>query len=189
MTEGFVFLHAPRLHDEWLWVVRGLLLDVDDEFVPPLSSRTSTHDRDLDAVVGMSASANPEGAAAPLGVERYLAGVAEQSCVLAFKSGALVGLLSYQRDAELPDIGVSAPSAYVSTVVVSKDVRRQGLAQSLYEHLESVMPVGAVVATRTWSGNSSHIGLLGDRGYSLVKTEPDARGPGISTVYYSKTLA
>jgi hypothetical protein len=38
--------------------------------------------------------------------------------------------------------------------------------------------------TRTWSTNASHLDLLDELGFDLIKRVEDDRGDGIDTVYY-----
>lgn len=174
--EMFAFDHAERLPHHWEGQVARLLEAVDGEFIPPLSSRTSTRDTKL---VGSSFR----------GLADYLAGIASQGCVIARSGDVLAGLLSYMRDATIPEIGLVPPSAYVSTIGVLARFRRLGLADALYAELEAHVESGTTIATRTWSSNDSHLELLRKRGYLLVREIPGDRPGNLATVYYAREVA
>ena len=98
----------------------------------------------------------------------------------------LAGFMSYRPDyaCEYVDGGVCT---YVSTILVAEAYRGAYLTERMYRALFTLPDVaGTVVATRTWSKNGAHLHILGEMGFSLIKTLPDDRGPGIDTVYYAK---
>ncbi|MDR2347916.1 MAG: GNAT family N-acetyltransferase [Bifidobacteriaceae bacterium] len=159
----------------WLESANRLLEAVDLEFVPPLSARSSTRQTDFESAAGRN-------------VSQYLNEMADQSCILGLEGEALSGLLSYCPDAVVGAIGLTPPSAYVSTVCVQPARRRRGIAEALYGALEANLPRPVAVATRTWSTNTSHIGLLLRRGFKLALELPNDRQPGVSTVYFRLDL-
>ena len=98
----------------------------------------------------------------------------------------LAGFMSYRPDyaCAYVDGGVCT---YVSTILVAEAYRGAHLTERMYRALFTLPDVeGTVVATRTWSKNGAHLHILGEMGFSLIKTLPDDRGPGIDTVYYAK---
>ena len=153
--------------------LRRLLTDADDEFVPPLSARGST----LESLLG------PEQERAA-GIDDYLAAVLEQQVLVAQDASGVVGFLSYRPGHVVTIDGHEpvGPAAYVTTIVVAPTARRRGLARALYEALLDEVGGGAV-ATRTWSGNASHLTLLAHLGFVEAIRLPDDRGPGVDTVY------
>lgn len=179
-----VFTHAPSLSPDDEDQVRELLEAVNLEFVPPLSARQSSTDKDL------GPRAQVEG-----GVENYLQSLKGQSFVLAWSqedaSGQveLLGLLSYRRDHQMPDCQLPLPNAYVSTIGVAPSARGQGLATQLYEELFASLPPAVSVATRTWSTNDSHLGILDRFGFETLCSTPNDRGCGVDTVVLCKAGA
>lgn len=164
-----------RPPSDWRDEILRLLTAVNHEFVPPLSARSSTTDRDL--------RNTGETTGLPLS---YLDQVMAQSMIAAW-DGGLIGMLSFiptHRGAPLD--GVAMPCTYVSTVAVDPTRRRAGLARMLYAELllslPSMTPATSIV-TRTWSGNTSHLDLLASLDFHVAHRIPDDRGPGIDTVY------
>lgn len=160
--------------------VRELLVETDDEFVPPLSSRegpTQTHSLDE--------SVNDD-------IEDYHERCMEQEFVVAVADGTVVGFLSFRTGYEIDALDGFVPSNYVSTIVVHPDHRREGLARRMYHTILTDVPeeVGdPYVTTRTWSENDGHRTLLEELGFETVTTIPNDRGEGIHTVYYGIPVA
>lgn len=158
--------------------LRRLLTDADDEFVPPLSARGGTLESRLGPAQARAA-----------GIDDYLAAVLEQRLLVAEDATGVVGFVSYRPGHVVTVAGHDpvGPAAYVSTIVVAPAARRRGLARALYETLFVEVrhdePGAGAVATRTWSGNDSHLTLLESLGFVEVIRLADDRGPGIDTVY------
>lgn len=172
--------------------LKALLRWGDEQFVPPLSARHSSTQSDL----------APHEAAADHTIDDYYRALLEQRFLLAVDDGAdgngadgngstdgkrtLAGFMSYRPDyaCEYVDGGVCT---YVSTILVAEAYRCAHLTERMYRALFTLPDVtGTVVATRTWSKNGAHLHILRKMGFSLIKTLPDDRGPGIDTVYYAK---
>lgn len=175
--------------DEHSHMVIDLLTACDDEFVPPLSSRHSTTQRELEYVVSDAA-----GIAAVIGgaVIEYFDDMRRHPIVLAVDEcedgERLVGFVSYIRDYRLDFIDASV--TYVSTICVDKRRRKQGTASMLYGRLEDIVRSqgGGVIALRTWSTNAAHCRLLDKLGYGRVKRIPDDRMPHVDTLYFAKRV-
>lgn len=152
------------------------LLDVaDDEFVPPLSSREGTTQTD-----GLDEARNDA-------LEEYYEQCLEQSFVLASDGDDVHGFLSFRPDYDVEAVRPYAPSAYVSTIIVDPDRRREGYARAMYHELLTGVPAEVeepYVTTRTWGTNDSHLRLLDELGFELLTRLEDDRGEGIDTVYY-----
>ena len=157
-----------------------LLEIADDEFVPPLSSRTGTEQRrGLDEQSGDDLST-------------FYEACLDHEFLLAEKNEEVVGFLSFHDGYEIEELRGYRPSNYVSTVVVHPEHRRNGYARRLYEHLFEALPPASqqpYVTTRTWGTNDSHIALLEAFGFDRVVRVPDDRGPGIDTVYFGRETA
>lgn len=158
--------------------IRRLLELADEEFVPPLSARTGTKQREgLDDPSGEDLSA-------------YLEAALDHQYLLARQEDRVVGLLSF-HEYDAPEFGAFRPANYVSTVIVHPDARRNGYARGLYEYLIDDLPRASRrphVTTRTWGTNDSHIALLEELGFVTLEVVPDDRGPGIDTVYFGLDL-
>ncbi|MBD3778460.1 MAG: GNAT family N-acetyltransferase [Micrococcales bacterium] len=153
--------------------LRRLLTEADEEFVPPLSTRSSTLQQAL----------RPQHVRAA-GIDAYLAAVLEQQLLVAEADGSVRGFLSWRPDhtVAVPGGTPFGPVAYVTTVVVAPAARGQGAGRALYAALLRELAGGAV-ATRTWSRNDAHLALLASLGFVEVVRLPDDRGPGLDTVY------
>lgn len=155
--------------------VFALLAAADHEFVPPLSARRGTTQKDL-----LTAAAPADGIAA------YFAQLAGQACVLAMEESRVCGFLSFIPDHMLDALTPPLRCDYVSTIVVDPACRGRGITAEMYRTLFSARP-GHSAATRTWSQNHAHLAVLRRLGFTPALTLADDRGPGIDTVYYIKT--
>lgn len=171
---------CPRLEQPWqtegVW---RLLQSADREFVPHLSQRESTYQGDLsegkDSVSSVPAA--------------YFEELKTQPFLLAVQNGQVAGFLSFRCGYVPPPLAGKVLSEdlslYITTIIVDRPFRRQGIARQLYHLLFSrFSEPGRMISTRTWHTNRSHIGLLLDLGFQGPVTIPDDRGPGIDTVYY-----
>ena len=155
--------------------VLELLQLADGEFVPPLSSRTSTTQADLSG-----------GAAQQDGVGAYFEELKSQRFAAAMEDGRLLGFVSYRENETGPHIPPQElPNIYISTLIVHPKFRGRGITTALYEHLFSCYE-GRRVFTRTWSQNAAHIKILERFGFLVTARLPDHRGPGIDTLYFEK---
>lgn len=148
-----------------------ILVQVDDEFEPPLSARSGTTQaglKDLEPVEGGG----------------YLDEMLEQDFILAFRGDSLAGFLSFRTphvDTRFPEV---CPCIYVSTIAVGHDHRRAGVARALYAALFALPPtLPKWIVLRTWTTNEGHLGLLAELGFESVHTIPDDRAKGVGTVY------
>lgn len=155
--------------------IRRLLEATEDEFVPSLSTREGTTQTE-----GLDRQRNDA-------LEEYYQDCIEQSFVLAHEGADVYGFLSFRPGYAIDALGEYTPSAYVSTIIVDPDHRREGYARGMYLELLTNVPdsVGEpYVTTRTWSTNERHLRLLNELGFELLKRIENDRGNGIDTVYY-----
>ncbi len=164
-VEFFVFSEGFGEYEEAAWL---LTKAADEDFVPPLSTRMSTTQKNL----------NPGASEDVEGPVEYFAELKKQHNLLAVEDNRLLGFMSFRPDHEL--------GCYVSTVIVDASIRNQGIAKQLYEKLiaTAVRPI----ATRTWSQNHAHIHILEELGFINFDTIPNDRGVGIDTVYFKRDL-
>lgn len=150
--------------DTLIKTVKSLLRTVDTEFVPALSSRSST--------LQSSFAHRPY----ELGdITAYLDDIRKQPCVLAIKDGRVIGLLSWT-------VSEDEPGIYVTTVAVHPDNRRQGIARKLYDTMIEEHQASPI-STRTWSTDWNHLALLRSLSFEETSRETAHRGPVIDTIH------
>lgn len=156
-----------------------ILRDADGQFIPPLSARTSSVQSDL-----IVSELDPDGP------REYFDSMRTQYFLIARGTkGRAVGFMSFRKNYRLPEEASAPPGLYyyVSTVIIERAHRRQGLTREMYELLlENADHHGHGVATRTWSTNAGHLALLEQLGIDVVHTIPDGRGRGVDTLYLAR---
>ncbi len=163
---------AIKLTDEKiLSQLRGLLILGDKEFIPPLSSRSSTTQQGLSGAVGN-------------GIDSYFEEMKTQSFVLAMEGDTLAGFMSFKinhKGAHIPE----GENLYASTSVVHPDFRGQGLMTGFYRKMIAEFP-NTPIYTRTWHENFGHLKVLSRLGFEQIHFLENDRGEGIHTVYYGR---
>ena len=151
-----------------------LLVAADNEFVPPLSSRNSSTQRDFsNAVQGDS-------------ITQYFEQLKNQRFAAVFEEGALIAFVSFKENYTCSEISPDElPNIYLSTLVVSPKARGKGVATALYQKLFTEYEQ-VNIFTRTWSTNFAHIKILSKYGFEVIKVLNDDRGVGIDTIYFKK---
>lgn len=182
----YKFMHD--LEEEYYENVLALLSKCNHEFVPTLSSRKSTTEKNL----------APEEKGRDDVPYEYFEALKKQCFVLVFAETSnngrmLVGFLSYIPEYSYTNnLGQTVIGQYVSTIIVSPSYRNQGIARQLYEELFRRFP-GKNIFTRTWSSdkncnNISHLTVLTQIGFQLFECKKNDRGKGIDTVYYHRKV-
>ena len=152
-----------------------MLKEADEEFLPPLSARTSTTQKNL-----YSGEKNDEG------ILNYFEGMKKQSFVLACEEDRLLAFVSYRENYVCDEIDESnLPDIYISTLIVGSQARGKGITYKMYEKLFEKYS-GINIFTRTWSTNNAHIKILSKFGFEEFKVLKNHRGRGVDTVYYKK---
>ena len=158
---------------------REELLDIlsvnDQNFIPPLSQRSSTTQKNL------------QGTAEEGDIRPYFGKMMEQNILAIFHEGTLIGYVSY-IDHYISDV-VSVdthPNIYLSTLVLRPEFRGMGATKQAYARLFRELYPDRNVFTRTWSTNAAHIKILSGFRFVEWKRLPNDRGEGIDTVYYFK---
>ena len=170
------FIVYNKLTDEYMNQVWELLKKIDKEFIPPLSTRKSTHQKELNTPNTQSEE--------PV---EYFRQMKEQKIILALEKDKVGGFLTYISEFKLEIGNETMISEYVSTIGVDPAYRKKGIAQSLYKKLIENSP-GKRITTRTWSLNKSHLHILEEMGFELLVTIKNDRGRGIDTVYYTRRI-
>lgn len=170
--EIIVAKELTMLQKKRIW---DILVQADDEFVPPLSERETTMQKNFNTTKSKDVK----------GPKEYFDALMNQSFLLAEKEEEVVAFMSYIPNHRLV-IGKRKENVvnYVSTIIVDKAHRSQGLTQLLYQKLFETE--SGHIATRTWSTNTAHLYILDKLGFKNVYTIKNDRGNGIDTVYYVK---
>lgn len=152
-----------------------LLVAADNEFIPPLSSRSSSTQQTLSNHTKRAD-----------GINQYFEQLKEQRFVVAFENEKLIAFVSYKENyncAEIPNSEL--PNIYITTLIVSHTERGKGVTKSLYNKLFGEYK-NVNIFTRTWSTNIAHTKILENYGFEILKIIENDRGNGIDTVYYKK---
>ena len=153
-----------------------MLEAADDEFVPPLSARNSSTQKDL------------KNSAKSGSIARYFEQLKDQRFAAAFEDGKLIAFVSYRENYFCPHVPPECvPNIYLSTLVVSPAARGKGVTKALYGHLFSEYK-HAHIFTRTWSTNIAHIKILQFYGFQTIEVLENDRGNGIDTIYFQKPI-
>ena len=152
-----------------------LLTESDNDFVPPLSKRSSPLDKSFGASNGEN------------GILSYFEEMKRQEILAVFEGKEMLGFVSYRHDFTSDIITKEElPNIYVSTLVLKKSARGRGLTKIIYSHMFSELYADRRIFTRTWSTNLAHTKILSGFGFSEIFRKENDRGIGIDTVYYCK---
>ena len=147
----------------------------DKDFVPPLSSRSSTTQSDLKT-----------GEYDENGILSYYTEMEKQDILAAIEDdGTLLGFVSYKQN-YVSDIVTNTPNIYLSTLMLHPKSRGKRLTNKMYEHLFFELYPDRHIYTRTWSTNAVHIKILSNFGITEFHRIKNDRGNGIDTVYFTK---
>lgn len=155
----------------------------DREFVPPLSMRDSTVQKDLTGHVPAEVSSgNAEDA-----VRSYFNEMLAQEIIAAVEDGKVNAFLSFRKDFTNEVIGPGTlPNLYLSTLISRPEARGKGIGRQIFSHLfRNHFPTRRVF-TRTWSTNDVQLHVFEKLGFRELKRVKDGRGPGIDTIYFEK---
>ena len=152
-----------------------MLEAADNEFVPPLSSRSSSTQRNFS-----------ENLKSRDGIRQYFEQLKNQRFAAAYEDGALIAFVSYKENYSSAEIHKKElPNIYISTLIVSPSARGKGVTKALYGRLFSEYE-NVNIFTRTWSTNIAHIKILEKYGFKVIQVIKDDRGNGIDTIYFKK---
>ena len=153
--------------------ILNMLILGDEEFVPPLSSRSGTSQSDL------KSNKKSEG-----GVVAYFEELKKQRILVTTENDKLLGFVSFKEN-YTNDIIKDTPNIYISTLLIKPEGRGKSLTKRMYEILFSEYK-DANAFTRTWSTNYAHIKILSSFGFETIKVLKNDRGDGIDTIYFGK---
>ena len=169
--------YAGKITDEKdLSMIWDLLCASNDDFVPRLSSRNGSLQKDF------SVDENQD---KPY---KYFEVIKEQHFVVAREEdGRIVAFLTFRPEYSCKDLEAYGTNVYMTTFCMYKEYRGTHLSSPIYDVVEHGLPESMrtpYIMTRTWSSNDAQQYIFPHRGYQVVKTLKDDRGPGIDTVYY-----
>lgn len=154
-----------------------MMRQADNDFVPPLSARTSTLQKDLASYESVSN-----------GIELYFEEMSKQIILGAFEDDFLLAFLSYRKDYTNDVIKEDKlPNIYFSTLVAKPEAKGKRIGYQLFGHAYHTLYPECHAFTRTWSTNGAQIHMLPQMGFREIKRIVNDRGEGIDTVYYEKT--
>lgn len=152
-----------------------MMLAGDKDFIPPLSARSSTTQKDLS-----STKSNVEG------LKSYFDEMKTQRFMVCLDSDILVSFVSFKENFTNDKIhNDDLPNIYLSTLIMRPEYRGQKVTQTLYETLFDIY-ADASIFTRTWSTNIPHIKILSNFDFEIIDTLKNDRGERIDTVYFAK---
>ena len=168
--------------------ILSLLNECNNEFVPPLSSRYSTQQKEFNNIEVTNQKPNI-----------YFDMIIKQHNIVAINNDKVVGIMSFINNYDKKEyFGADFKNKnnnYISTVCVKKEFRHKKIATRLYDFIENQLPQeikGECVSTRTWSSNKLHINLLNKRGYENTYTIKDDRtlmdNTKVDTMYFCKAI-
>ena len=165
------------LSDRHAVEVRRLLESCGDEFMPPLSTRMSTHQTDLRCLEGTGTRPG-----------EYFSELSHQPFALALSDGSVVAFLSFIEGYPVMRGEKRLVTTYVTTICVAPEWRHRGIATGLYRVLERCSS-SRYFSVRTWSTNAAQVTLLQSLGYRELSRIRDDRSEGIDTIYFLKDLS
>ncbi len=152
-----------------------MMIAGDKDFIPPLSARSSTTQKDLTSSKGSIE-----------GLKSYFEEMKNQRFMVCIDGDVLVSFVSFKENFTNDKIHTEdLPNIYLSTLIMRPEYRGQKVTQTLYATLFDIYG-NASIFTRTWSTNIPHIKILSKFDFETIATLKNDRGEGIDTVYFAK---
>ncbi|MBQ9734443.1 MAG: GNAT family N-acetyltransferase [Clostridia bacterium] len=156
--------------------ILALMQLCDKDFIPPLSARASTLQKDLSF---SNASGN---------VCAYFDEMIKQKVLVIIDDDKFLGFVSYKENYSNDVINKNTfPNIYVSTLMLAPESRGKHLTEHAYNHLFNTLYPKHNIYTRTWSTNLAHIRILSKFNFNELHRIKNDRGENIDTVYFEKT--
>ena len=169
-------MYLDKLTESQREQIRELVWMADEEFVPALSARYSTTQKDLPS---LEVEKNR-------GPQNYFEEMIQQSFLVHVEAGKIVGFISYipQYLLRIPGDEKGYMVQYISTIIVHPKYRNKGITEKMYTEMQHMATLP--LATRTWSTNYVHIRILNKLQFEVIATIENDRGNNIDTVYFMK---
>lgn len=168
----FVILNDEQ-KEEYSNQILEMLTAGDNDFVPPLSARSSTTQTNLTGVKGSLD-----------GVVSYFNEMMKQKIICSVSKGKVLGFVSFKEN-YVTDAFDKTPNIYLSTLILRPEARGKNLTFNIYDYLFNVVYSNSSVYTRTWSTNAPHVKILSKFNFAEILRKKNDRGEGIDTVYYA----
>lgn len=152
------YLKLPERHQGQ---VRDILMEANQDFLPPLSERSNTSGDSFGSAGG------------------YIEETLKQSFAIAEGLDGILGFISFIPTFHLEGVG---NCVYLTTGVVRKNRRGMGLGHALLKSI--IESADGRICTRTWSTNNKSNRILDSAGFVVVKVIKNHRAEGIDTLYY-----
>lgn len=179
---NYSILFLDKLTKEFEKKVWDILVICDNDFTPPLSSRTST--TQVDDFDGNSLS--------EAHLKQFFEELKEQPFLLVLDNNNkdVIGFLSFKHNYINHYISEEATN-YITLTCVLPNYRNKGIGYFLHLYLESDIPHHykmKYISQRTSSINYHQLRVYEKAGYKLVSKIENHRGCGIDTLYYFKQI-
>ena len=136
-----------------------MMIAEDKNFIPPLSARSSTTQKDLSSQEGR-----------PEGLKSYFEEMKSQKFMVCVDGDILVSFVSFKENFTNDKIhSEDLPNIYLSTLIMRPEYRGQKVTQTLYENLFDIYADSSIF-TRTWSTNIAHIKILSKFDFETIAT-------------------
>ncbi len=171
-TMDFVLLNEQQKEFYSKEILRLMTLS-DKDFIPPLSARSSTLQKNL---VGECATGD---------VKPYYSEMIKQQVLGFIEDGVFLGFVSFKLDYTNDTISEDTlPNVYLSTLVLAEEARGKKITFRAYDYIFNTLYPKRSIYTRTWSTNIPHLKILDKFNFSELKRIKNDRGDGIDTVYF-----
>ena len=166
---------VDKLSNEQEKSVWQLCIKADMDFIPPLSARTNTVQkfRDIPNIPNSN------------GPIIFFEEIKKETFIFIINNGKIEGFMSFIKDYELHIHEKVVICDYITTIIIDSNNRNKGYTKKMYDVILKERK-DRNIATRTWSTNLSHLHILNNLGFKLVRTDKDDRGINIDSVYYLK---
>lgn len=174
------FVFRQELSEKEKKEVYGILKECNEDFVPPLSKRSSTFQKDW------SCTENSEE-----GVKAYFAEIEKQNNVLLKRNGKTIAFLSFRVPYNCSELSHYDKICYLTTLCIRKEYRGHKIASMFYTNTELYIREhypGYCMALRTWSTNEAQLHMMKQHGFNCVARLQNDRGEGIDTAYFAKNV-
>ena len=162
-------IFVDELNEQQKKDIFWLLKESDNDFIPPLSTRSDTRHK-------FNGKQNGS-------LVKFYEEIIKESFLLLLNNGKVEGFFSFLKDHYLELKEQIIKCDYITTILIDSKSRNKGYTKKMYNAFLNQRK-GRNVATRTWSLNYAHMHILDSLGFKLVQTDKDDRGVNIDSVYY-----
>jgi len=172
--------YQSKLNEQEKRDVWEILCEVDNEFIPSLSSRNDTKQISFE-----NCETNSDG---PID---YFEQIKKQEFILTREDSKIIGFLSFINKYKNNILKDFNPSNYISTVAIKKVHRNKKIGLKMYNFLLNKLPYFLklkYITTRTWSTNHNQINILLKLEFVEIHRLKDHRKKLVDTIYFGKII-